>query len=92
MIRVVALINTCSCQGSTCSSVVARLHQLVALTTSLYQEKMREGVLEEYDKHEDSVYSVAWSTVDPWLFASLSNDGRLVLNKVSKEIKFNIIL
>ena len=56
------------------------------------QEQMREGVLEEYDKHEDSVYSVAWSTADPWLFASLSNDGRLVLNKVSKEIKFSIIL
>ena len=56
------------------------------------QEKLREGVLEEYDKHEDSVYSVAWSNVDPWLFASLSNDGRLVLNKVSKEIKFSIIL
>ena len=53
---------------------------------------MEEGVLEEFDEHEDSVYSVAWSTVDPWLFASLSNDGRLVLNKVSKEIKFNIIL
>lgn len=56
------------------------------------KEQMREGVLEEYDKHEDSVYSVAWSTADPWLFASLSNDGRLVLNKVSKEIKFSIIL
>ena len=48
--------------------------------------------MEEYEKHEDSVYSCAWSIADPWLFASLSHDGRLVLNKISRDIKYSIIL
>lgn len=34
-----------------------------------------------YEEHEDSVYGLAWSAVDPWLFASLSYDGRVVINK-----------
>jgi WD40 repeat protein len=38
-----------------------------------------------FEDHEDSVYSVAWSSVNPWLFASLSYDGRVVVNRVPKE-------
>lgn len=45
-----------------------------------------------YEDHEDSVYSVEWSSVDPWVFASISYDGRLVINKVPKEEKFRILL
>lgn len=45
-----------------------------------------------YEDHEESVYSVEWSSVDPWIFASLSYDGRLVINKVPKEEKFRILL
>jgi len=56
------------------------------------KEVLKEGIVEEYEKHEDSVYSCAWSIADPWLFASLSHDGRLVLNKISRDIKYSIIL
>lgn len=45
-----------------------------------------------YEDHEDSVYCVEWSSVDPWVFASISYDGRLVINKVPKEEKFRILL
>lgn len=45
-----------------------------------------------YEDHEDSVYSVEWSSVDPWIFASLSYDGRLIINKVPKDEKFRILL
>ncbi len=42
--------------------------------------------------HEDSVYSVKWSAADPWIYASLSHDGRLVINTVPNETKYSIIL
>ncbi len=38
-----------------------------------------------------SVYAVEWSPVDPWVFASLSYDGRFVINKVPDQIKFKIL-
>ncbi len=45
-----------------------------------------------YEDHEDSVYVVEWSSVEPWVFASLSYDGRLVINKVPKDEKYKILL
>lgn len=30
------------------------------------------------DQHEDSVYGVAWSPADAWIYCSLSYDGRYV--------------
>ena len=36
--------------------------------------------------------SCEWSTSNPWLFASLSYDGRLVINQVPKSIKYDILL
>ncbi|KAK2193354.1 hypothetical protein NP493_15g05042 [Ridgeia piscesae] len=53
---------------------------------------MKDGVISVYEEHEDSVYAVAWSTVDPWLFASLSYDGRLVINRVPRATKYQILL
>lgn len=47
-----------------------------------------EGVIQIYDDHEDSVYAVEWSAADFWTFASLSYDGRLVINKVPRSIKY----
>ena len=45
-----------------------------------------------YDEHEDSVYGVAWSTVDPWTFLSLSYDGRVICNQVPSSVKYKILL
>lgn len=54
----------------------------------------REGdkLIKTYDEHEDSVYSVAWSCCDAWIFASLSYDGRLVINHVPPAEKYKILL
>jgi hypothetical protein len=38
------------------------------------------------------VYGLAWSAVDPWLFASMSYDGRLMVNKVPKSVKYKILI
>ncbi|KAG0199217.1 Protein tssc1 [Mortierella sp. GBA30] len=56
------------------------------------QEVPTDGLVQAFDQHEDSVYQVAWSTVDPWLFLSLSYDGRAVMNQVPSEEKFKIIM
>ena len=45
-----------------------------------------------FDEHEESVYTVQWASNDPWLLASLSYDGRLILNRVPKNEKFQILL
>lgn len=45
-----------------------------------------------FEQHEDSVYSVAWSPADPWLFASVSFDGRVAVNVVPQDHKYKILL
>ncbi|XP_072026211.1 EARP and GARP complex-interacting protein 1-like [Amphiura filiformis] len=56
------------------------------------KEPIKDGVIATYEEHEDSVYSAEWSTADPWLFASLSYDGRVVINRVPKAEKYRILL
>ena len=34
----------------------------------------------------------AWSLADPWTFASLSYDGRLVVNRVPSHTKYKILI
>ena len=55
-------------------------------------DPLEDGVLATYEEHEDSVYAVDWSAADPWVFASLSYDGRLVINRVSRQFKYRILL
>lgn len=45
-----------------------------------------------FEDHEESVYSVAWSSCDPFLFASLSYDGRVAVNAVPPSEKYKILL
>ncbi|GLH09647.1 Probable histone-binding protein Caf1 [Gryllus bimaculatus] len=64
----------------------------VAEAESEQRRKLEDGVLATYEEHEDSVYCVEWSCADPWTFASLSYDGRLVINQVPREDKYKILL
>lgn len=43
-------------------------------------------------EHEDSVYCVEWSPAEPWTFASLSYDGRLLVTRVRRSYKYQILL
>lgn len=62
--------------------------------TPCYQflNRLEDGVIRRYNEHEDSVYAVEWSNSDPWVFASLSYDGRLVINTVPRSCKYKILL
>ncbi|XP_048452962.1 EARP-interacting protein homolog [Rhincodon typus] len=56
------------------------------------KEPLQDSIIATYEEHEDSVYAVEWSSADPWLFASLSYDGRLVINRVPRALKYSILL
>ncbi|EDV23446.1 uncharacterized protein TRIADDRAFT_27591 [Trichoplax adhaerens] len=58
----------------------------------LEEEPPKDGIIATYEEHEDSVYASCWSCSDPWVFASLSYDGRLVINRVPRTEKFKILL
>ena len=66
--------------------------KLVSFFLRTQSEPLKDGVVATYEEHEDSVYAVEWSTADPWLFASLSYDGRLVINRVPRQTKYKILL
>ncbi|CAI7884946.1 unnamed protein product [Closterium sp. NIES-53] len=40
-----------------------------------------------FTDYEDSVYGVTWSAIDPWVFASLSYDGRVVVDLVPTVVR-----
>ncbi|XP_056282375.1 EARP-interacting protein homolog isoform X2 [Pseudoliparis swirei] len=56
------------------------------------QEPLQDSVVSTFEEHEDSVYAAEWSSADPWLFASVSYDGRLVINRVPRTLKYRILL
>nr|XP_043631940.1 WD repeat-containing protein DWA2-like [Erigeron canadensis] len=45
-----------------------------------------ESLLHSYSDYEDSVYGLSWSSREPWLFASLSYDGRVVLESIKPHL------
>ncbi|KAI8915129.1 WD40-repeat-containing domain protein [Entophlyctis helioformis] len=57
-----------------------------------YRSKTTDGLVASFDQHEEAVYAVAWSPADPWIFASLSYDGRVVVNLVPRDHKYKMIL
>ena len=54
--------------------------------------KLADGLVCAFDEHEESVYRAAWAATDPWVCASLSLDGRFVLNHVPRDVKYGILL
>jgi WD40 repeat protein len=51
-----------------------------------------DGLVKVFDEHEQSVFSAAWSAADAWIFASLSLDGKVVINHVPPAEKYKILL
>lgn len=52
----------------------------------------QNGRVHTADDHEEAVYGAEWSAADPWVFASLSYDGRVVVNRVPSPIKYKILI
>ncbi|KAF7273213.1 hypothetical protein GWI33_014065 [Rhynchophorus ferrugineus] len=55
------------------------------------KQQLSDGPL-QWCEHEDSVYCAEWSPSEPWVFASLSYDGRLLISRVKRSLKYQIML
>ncbi|KAJ7005664.1 WD repeat-containing protein DWA2-like [Populus alba x Populus x berolinensis] len=51
---------------------------------SVFKSPTREldPLLNSFSDYDDSVYGLAWSSQEPWIFASLSYDGRVVVESI----------
>ncbi|XP_070503330.1 EARP-interacting protein homolog [Chironomus tepperi] len=56
------------------------------------KSQLKDGVLEKFEQHEDSVYCAEWCSADPWIFCSCSWDGRVVVSRIPKKYKYQILL
>ena len=70
----------------------ARVHIVRSLNVTLRPGVEVDGKVHTFDEHEDSVYGLSWSPVDPWIFTTLSYDGRVVVNHVPKQVKYRVQL
>ena len=55
-------------------------------------EAEADGLVKTFDDHEQSVFAASWSAADAWIFASLSLDGKAVINHVPPAEKYKILL
>ncbi|KAK0425770.1 hypothetical protein QR680_009374 [Steinernema hermaphroditum] len=72
------------------------LHCLASLSSDETQEeegaeRLPDGRLDSVEDHEESVYGCAWASSDPWIYASVSYDGRVILSRVRREHKYRIL-
>ena len=51
-----------------------------------------DGLVKAFEDHEHSVFGAVWSADDAWIFASLSLDGKAVINHVPPAEKYKILL
>ena len=43
-------------------------------------------------EHEESCYAAAWSCADPWVWASASYDGRVLVQQVPRSVRYRVAL
>ena len=51
-----------------------------------------DGLVKAFDEHDQSIFGLTWSAADAWIFASLSLDGRAIINHVPPAEKYKILL
>jgi WD40 repeat protein len=52
---------------------------------------MNDTLVQSIDEHEESVYSVAWSACNSWVFGSVSYDGRVLIHHVKSSERLKIL-
>jgi len=50
-----------------------------------------DRVIDVLLEHEESVYSCDWAANEPWIYASLSYDGRVIVSRVPRNVKYQIL-
>ncbi|ORX87735.1 WD40 repeat-like protein [Basidiobolus meristosporus CBS 931.73] len=80
-----------SISSSRLNETNTRFDEASSMHSAAYEYNTQDLLVFAYEDHEESVYSAVWSNADPWILASLSNDGRLVINFVPREEKYKIL-
>jgi WD40 repeat protein len=83
--------SSCSSENIDSKANNANLNEESPEIKEAARTQLPDGLLEKFEHHEDSVYCAEWA-VDPWIFASLSWEGRVVIKKVPKKYKYQILL
>lgn len=78
--------------SSISSAPIVELDDQDFMSESAASADVVDTKIKSYDEHEDSVYAVAWSASDSWLFGSVSYDGRFCINQVPSTEKYKILL
>ena len=55
------------------------------------EQPLVDALVTSIDEHEESVYSVAWSSSNKWVFGSVSYDGRVLFHSVPQSEKWKIL-
>lgn len=88
-----SVLLTCAASCSSESVVESKANSAnVNEDSPVVKTQLADGLLEKFEQHEDSVYCAEWSSLDPWIFCSVSWDGRVVIKKVPKKYKYQILL
>eukprot|EP01084_Bolivina_argentea_P023591 44034_1 len=79
------------------SDAIVSLWNIVSVSSAPLGElddnsKEEDKLIKTYKEHEESVYCSSWSANNAWVFASLSYDGRVVINHVPAATKYKILL
>eukprot|EP00754_Rhynchopus_humris_P041913 Rhum_TRINITY_DN25447_c0_g1::Rhum_TRINITY_DN25447_c0_g1_i1::g.182150::m.182150 len=51
-----------------------------------------DSLLKSVADYDDTAYAVAWSSLSPWLFASVSYASKVMVHRVPRETKYSILL
>eukprot|EP00004_Rigifila_ramosa_P023575 TRINITY_DN6637_c0_g1_i1.p1 TRINITY_DN6637_c0_g1~~TRINITY_DN6637_c0_g1_i1.p1 ORF type:complete len:360 (-),score=58.85 TRINITY_DN6637_c0_g1_i1:12-1013(-) len=74
------------------SSVARKTAYLDDASEDTKDKKPVDGLVKKYSEHEESVYSLCWSSASTFIFASMSNDGRVVINHMPQEEIYKVLL
>lgn len=83
------LLLSCS---SDCKVNLISAFSVSSESTNYRESEQPPGLLESWSLHEDSVYGTEWSSADPFVFCSLAYDGRVIIQTVPKNIKYDVLL
>eukprot|EP01064_Diplonema_japonicum_P021484 TRINITY_DN31052_c0_g1_i1.p1 TRINITY_DN31052_c0_g1~~TRINITY_DN31052_c0_g1_i1.p1 ORF type:complete len:365 (+),score=79.09 TRINITY_DN31052_c0_g1_i1:63-1097(+) len=78
--------------ASTDRDATVKLWNLPTLASHTAPKHPTDNLLRPISDFDDSVYSVTWSAASPWLFASVSYNGKVMVHQVPRETKYSILL
>lgn len=72
------------------NNIISKENSLIQFES---EKKFKPNILSvDYNEFDESVFSVDWCEKDQWLFAAVSCNGTIHLNKIPEDIKFKVLI